>query len=100
MKTYKLSERGRSSERASERDRSSRPEVFCKKRVLKNFAKFPGKRLRQSLFLNKFAGLRPATWHKFFPVNFVKFLRTPFYRTPLVVAPEEKMLERQVNKIL
>ena len=36
MKTYKL----------SERDRISHPEVFCKKRVLKNFAKFPGKRLR------------------------------------------------------
>ena len=32
----------------------------------------------------KVAGLRPATllkkrlWHKCFPVNFVKFLRTPF----------------------
>ena len=33
--------------------RSSRPEVFCKKDVLKNFAKFTGKHLRQSLFFNK-----------------------------------------------
>ena len=65
--------------------RSSRPEVFCKKGVLKNFTKFTGKHLCQSLFFNKVAGLRPATllkkrlWHRCFPVNFVKFLRTPFY---------------------
>ena len=31
--------------------RSSRPEVFCKKGVLKNFAKFTGKHLCQSLLL-------------------------------------------------
>ena len=42
-------------------DRSSRPEVFCKKGVLRNFAKFTGKHLCQSLFFNKVAGLRPAT---------------------------------------
>ena len=35
--------------------RSSRPEVFCKKAVLRNFAKFTGKPLCQSLFFNKFA---------------------------------------------
>ena len=56
-----------------------------KKGVLKNFTKFTGKHLCQSLFFNKVAGLRPATllkkrlWHRCFPVNFVKFLRTPFY---------------------
>ena len=32
---------------------SSRPEVFCKKTVLKNFTKFTGKYLCQSLFFNK-----------------------------------------------
>ena len=32
--------------------RSSRPEVFCKKGVLRNFAKFKGKHLRQSPFFN------------------------------------------------
>ena len=53
--------------------RSSRPEVFCKKGVLRNFTKFTGKHLCQSLFFNKVAGLRR------FPVNFVKFLRTPFF---------------------
>ena len=32
------------------------PEVFYEKVVLKNFAKFTGKHLRQSLFFNKVAG--------------------------------------------
>ena len=64
--------------------RSSRPKVFCKKGCLRNFAKFTRKHLCQSLFFNKVAGLMPATllkkrvWHRYFLVNFVKFLRTPF----------------------
>ena len=41
--------------------RSNRLEVFCKKDVLKNFAKFTGKQLCQSLFFNKVAGLRLLT---------------------------------------
>ena len=36
---------------------SSRSEVFCKKGVLKDFAKFTGKNLCQRLFFNKVAGL-------------------------------------------
>ena len=40
--------------------RGSRPEVFCKKDVLRNFAKFTGKHLCQSVFFNKVAGW-PAT---------------------------------------
>ena len=65
--------------------RSSRPDVFCKKGVLRDFAKSTGKHLCQSLFFNKVAGLRPATllkkrlWYRCFLVNFVKFLRTPFF---------------------
>ena len=65
--------------------RSSHPAVFCKKGVLRNFTKFTGKHLCQSLYFNKVAGLRPAAallnkkfWLRCFPVNFVKFLRTPF----------------------
>ena len=64
--------------------RSSRSEVFCKKGVVRNFEKFIGKHLCQSLLFNKVAGLRPASllkkrlWHWCFPVNFAKFLRTPF----------------------
>ena len=55
------------------RSRSSRSEVFCRKGVLRSFAKFTGKQLCQSLFFNKVAGLRR------FPVNFVKFPRTLFF---------------------
>ena len=64
--------------------RSSWQRCSVRKDVLINFAKFTGKHLCQSLFFNKVAGLRSATllkkrlWHRCFPVNFVKFLRTPF----------------------
>ena len=37
------------------RIKSSRPEVFCKKGFLKNFAKLTGRHLCQSLFVNKVA---------------------------------------------
>ena len=36
-------------------------EVFCRKDVLRNFAKFTGKHLCQSLIVSKVAGLEPAT---------------------------------------
>ena len=87
--------------------RSSRPEVFCKKDAHKNFLKFTGKYLCQSLFSNKFAGLRllakyvenflPKRWYK--QNNFFYFtdgwnsyfkglinnyitLKFPFFNTP------------------
>ena len=43
-----------------EKVRNSRPEVFYKKGVLRNFTKFTGKHLCQSLFFNKVAVLRLA----------------------------------------
>ena len=49
--------------------RSSRPEVPCKKGVLINFAKFTAKRLWQSLFFNKVAGLRNVKFAKFHQKN-------------------------------
>ena len=64
--------------------RSSHQMCSLKKVLLKNFTKFTVKQLRWSLFLSKVSGLRPATLLKkmlqerCFPVNFVKFLRTPF----------------------
>ena len=64
--------------------KSSHQRCYMKKGVLRNFTKFKGKHLCQSLFFDKLAGLRPATllkkklWHRCFPVNFAKFLRTPF----------------------
>ena len=57
--------------------RSSRPNMSHM------FQKFIGKLPRQSLYFNKVRGLRPATllkkrlWHRCFPVDFAKFLRTP-----------------------
>ena len=65
-------------------DKSSCRRCSVRKGVLRNFAKFAGKHLCQSLFFNKVADLRPATllkkrlWHRCFSVKFVKFLRTPF----------------------
>ena len=53
------------------------PEVVCKESVLRNFAKFIGKHLCQSLFFNKVAGPK-RLWHRCFPVNYAKFSRTPF----------------------
>ena len=68
-------------------------EVFREKGILKNFTKFTGKHLCWSLFFNIVAGLRPTILLKkrlqdrCFPVNFVKFSRTPFfYRTRPVAA--------------
>ena len=65
--------------------RSSRPDVFCKKGVLKNFVKFTGKHLCQALFFSKVAGLRPVQLYQketlalvFSCETCVKFLRTPF----------------------
>ena len=73
--------------------RSSNHRCSVRKGVLRNFTKFTGKHLCQSLFFNKVAGRRPATllkerpwhsclkkrlWHSCFPVIFVKFLGTPF----------------------
>ena len=39
--------------------RNSRPKMFCKRSVFKNFTKFTGKYLCQSPYFNKVAGLRP-----------------------------------------
>ena len=66
--------------------RSSHPDVFFKTGVLRNFAKLTEKHLCQSLYFNKVAGPRPATflrqrfWRRCFPVNLAIFLRTPFLK--------------------
>ena len=68
--------------------RISHRRSYVKKGVPINFAKFTRKHLCQGLFFNEVGGLRPATllkkrlWHRCFPANFAKFLRTPFFRTP------------------
>ena len=64
--------------------RSSHQRYSIIKGVLINYAKFTGKHLCQILFLNKVAAptsatlLRKRPWHRCFPVNFAKFIRTPF----------------------
>ena len=60
--------------------RSSRPEVFCKKGVFRNFAKCtrkpPKKQVPKREFIKTL--FKKRLWHSCFPVNFTKFLRTPF----------------------
>ena len=60
------------------------PEVFCKKGVLRKFAKFTGKHLCQSLFLNTIAGL-------------AKFLRTSFVTEHLLATTSKVWKECRMN---
>ena len=56
------------------KNKSSHRKCSGKKDVLRNFSKFTGKHLhRQGFFL-----LKKRLWYRCFPVNFAKFLRTPF----------------------
>ena len=77
--------------------------MFCKNGDLINFAKFTDKHRCQSLFLNKVADLRPATllrnrlWHRCFPVNFAKFLRTSFIIEHLWWLLLNPVTDRNVN---
>ena len=65
--------------------RSSHPEVFCKKDVLRNFTKFTGKDLYQSLFFNKV--IKKETLAQVFFCEFCKISKnTFFYRIPPVAA--------------
>ena len=60
------------------------PEVLCKKRCSQKFHNIHSKTPAPDLFFNKVAGLglklylKKRLWHRRFPVNFAKFLRTPF----------------------
>ena len=56
--------------------RNSRLEVFYKKSVPRNFTKFTGKHLPQSL--RPAILLKKRLWLRCFPVNCAKFLRKPF----------------------
>ena len=70
----------------------SRLEVFCKKGVLRNLAKFTRKHLCQSLFFNKGPDtlLKKRLWCMCFPVNFCQISKNTFsYRAPPVAASEK-----------
>ena len=75
--------------------RSGRPEMFCKKGLLRNIAKFTGKHLCQILFFNNVAGLRPQVCNfikkesliQVFSCEFCEISKKTFsYRKPLVPA--------------
>ena len=65
--------------------RSSHQRCSMQKVVPKNFTKFTGKHLCQSLFFNKVSGLRHATllkkrfWQRCFPVNFCEISKNTFF---------------------
>ena len=70
--------------------RSSHPEVFCKKGVYRNFTRFTGKPLCQSLFLTQV-----------FSCEFCEiFKNTSLHRTPLVAASEMQINELQLTREL
>ena len=90
--------------------RDSRSQIFYKIGVLKSFKIFIGKLLCWSLFLIKMPlfnkGLKVCNFiekrlqHRFFPVKFAKFLRTPFFIEHLrwLLLPVGTCLEFQVFK--
>ena len=66
-----------------------------------------GKHLCENLFFNKVRDLRPATlskrrlWHRCFPVNFAKFLRTCFLQNtsgPLLLIIGSKVDQKSSSK--
>ena len=70
---------------------SSRPEMFCKRGVPRNFAKFTAKLLRQSLFFNKLQAsglqlnIKKETLIQLFSSEFSEISKnTVLCRTPLV----------------
>ena len=58
---------------------SSRPEVFCKKGVLRIFARFTGKHLRDIFWGLQLWDSGKRLWNRCLPVNFAKFLGTSFF---------------------
>ena len=85
--------------------KSSLPDVFCEKVVLRNFAKFTGKHLCQGFIFNKVAGacnfIKKKALAQMFSCEFCEISKnTFFYRTPLVVAPETRPLRAEWYKVL
>ena len=85
------------------RHRSSRLDVFCRKGILRNFAKFTGKHLCQSLFFNKVAGaacnfIKKETLAQVFSCEFCEISKnTFFYRTPPVALSEDNTIQSSIS---
>ena len=85
--------------------RSSHRSCSVTKGVLRNFAKFTGKHLCQSFFFNKVVGacnfIKKENLARCFPVNFAKFLGTPFVtehlRWLLLYVVEEKLQQSKLK---
>ena len=75
--------------------RSSPQEVFSKKGILRNLAKFTGKHLWQSLFFNKLAGLiEKETLAQVFSCEFCQISKNTFScRTPPMAASDAGIFE-------
>ena len=57
--------------------------MFCKKGILRNFTKFTWKLLCQSVSFQRLKSatlLKKRLWHRYFPVNLAKLLRTAFFQ--------------------
>ena len=74
IQNFRFNYDGQSLSALTTKSRRSRQEVFCENSTFKNFEKFTGK-----VSFNKAAELQLATFRqRCFPVNFTKFLGTPF----------------------
>ena len=61
------------------KERSSNPDVLCKKGIL-NFSKLTGKHLLQSIFFSKVEHpSKKRVWHRCFTVNFCKVFKNNFF---------------------
>ena len=84
--------------------RSSHPEVFCKKGVLRNFVKFTGKHLCQSLFSIKIQAcnfIKKEALALMFSCSFCEISQnTFFFRTAPVAASvnKYKMANRSIQR--
>ena len=78
-------------------DRSSHRRCSVRKDVLRNFAKFTGKHLCQGLFMSGPKAcnfIKKRLWHRCFPVNFAKVLRTLFLQNT-----SRRLLLFRVNRV-
>ena len=86
--------------------RSSLPDVFCKKGVLRNFTKFTRKRSCQNLFFNKVAGqtcnfVKKRDSGTSFSCEFCEISKNTFlHRTPLVAASANSVPTTQTKKLI
>ena len=83
--------------------RTSHPEIFCKKDVLRNFAKCTS--------LNSATLLKKRLRHRYLPVNYAKYLRTPllqntserllpFWEIDILKKYFRNSYFRKINKVL